>query len=105
MTLFPNYHRAPVTFTQAQNATWFDDQGQAYSDLTSGIGVYNIGATHPKVVAALTQQAEKYGISPTYIKILCKRPWPNNSVAMITRLILPILVPKPMKPRLNSHVW
>ncbi|MCC2745300.1 aminotransferase class III-fold pyridoxal phosphate-dependent enzyme [Leuconostoc lactis] len=59
MTLFPNYHRAPVTFTQAQNATWFDDQGQAYSDLTSGIGVYNIGATHPKVVAALTQQAEK----------------------------------------------
>ena len=47
MTLFPNYHRAPVTFTQAQNATWFDDQGQAYSDLTSGIGVYNIGATHP----------------------------------------------------------
>ncbi len=59
MTLFPNYHRAPVTFTQAQNATLFDDQGQAYSDLTSGIGVYNIGATHPKVVAALTQQAEK----------------------------------------------
>ncbi|WP_278363578.1 aminotransferase class III-fold pyridoxal phosphate-dependent enzyme [Leuconostoc lactis] len=48
-----------MTFTQAQNATWFDDQGQAYSDLTSGIGVYNIGATHPKVVAALTQQAEK----------------------------------------------
>ena len=34
MTLFPNYHRAPVTFTQAQNATWFDDQGQAYSDFT-----------------------------------------------------------------------
>ncbi|MBZ6014910.1 aminotransferase class III-fold pyridoxal phosphate-dependent enzyme [Leuconostoc gelidum subsp. gelidum] len=59
MPLFPNYHRAPVTFVSAKNATWFDDQNHAYSDLSSGIGVYNVGANNPKVVAALTMQVEK----------------------------------------------
>lgn len=59
MTLFPNYHRAPVTFSSAKNATWFDDKNQSYSDLSSGIGVYNVGANNPEVVHALTQQAEK----------------------------------------------
>lgn len=59
MTLFPNYHRAPVTFVSAKNATWLDDKNQTYSDLSSGIGVYNVGANNPKVVAALTKQAEK----------------------------------------------
>ncbi|MGO3318778.1 MAG: acetylornithine/succinylornithine family transaminase [Leuconostoc carnosum] len=57
MPLFPNYHRAPVTFIQANNATWVDDKNQSYSDLSSGIGVYNVGACHPQVESALVEQA------------------------------------------------
>ncbi|QOY97689.1 acetylornithine/succinylornithine family transaminase [Leuconostoc citreum] len=60
MTLFPNYHRAPITFSKMSNATWYSDKGQAYTDLSSGIGVYNVGANHPTVVHALQQQAEKF---------------------------------------------
>ncbi|CAM3187143.1 aminotransferase class III-fold pyridoxal phosphate-dependent enzyme [Leuconostoc rapi] len=59
MSLFPNYHRAPVTFISAKNATWVDDHNQTYSDLSSGIGVYNVGANNPEVLTALTNQAEK----------------------------------------------
>lgn len=58
MPLFPNYHRAPVTFTSAQNAIWVDDQNNKYSDLSSGIGVYNVGANNPTVVKALKSQAD-----------------------------------------------
>ena len=34
-------------------------EGQSYYDLTSGIGVQNVGHCHPKVVAAIQEQAAK----------------------------------------------
>ncbi len=36
-----------------------DSQGNQYLDLTSGIGVVNLGYGHPKVQAALMTQAEQ----------------------------------------------
>jgi len=58
MTLFPNYKRAPITFTKMSNATWTDQTGADYIDLSSGIGVYNVGANNPTVVNALKTQAD-----------------------------------------------
>ncbi len=37
----------------------YDEQGTRYTDFTSGIGVTNTGHCHPKVVAAIKEQAEK----------------------------------------------
>lgn len=38
----------------------FDKSGKKYTDLISGISVSNIGHTHPKVVEAIKNQADKY---------------------------------------------
>ncbi|GMA69934.1 acetylornithine aminotransferase [Leuconostoc litchii] len=59
MTLFPNYHRAPVTFKKAKNATWTDKKNVEYTDLSSGIGVYNVGANNDAVASALIAQAKE----------------------------------------------
>jgi 4-aminobutyrate aminotransferase/(S)-3-amino-2-methylpropionate transaminase len=43
----------------ARGATLRDVEGREYIDFAGGIGVMNIGHCHPKVVAAIQEQAEK----------------------------------------------
>lgn len=52
----------PMAFpvSKAAGALLFDDAGRKYIDLIGGISVCNVGHCHPKVVAAVQQQAEKY---------------------------------------------
>jgi len=38
----------------------YDNQGKSYMDLISGISVSNVGHSHPKIVKAVKEQAEKY---------------------------------------------
>jgi acetylornithine/succinyldiaminopimelate/putrescine aminotransferase len=45
---------------RAAGATVWDRQGHAYLDLLAGMGVANVGHTHPEVVAAVRAQAERY---------------------------------------------
>ncbi len=45
---------------KAQGCTMIDADGKTYLDLIGGISVCNIGHAHPKVVAAIKEQAEKY---------------------------------------------
>jgi acetylornithine/N-succinyldiaminopimelate aminotransferase len=49
-----------LEFESAKGVYLFDPEGKAYMDLISGIGVSNIGHSHPKVVDAIKLQAEKY---------------------------------------------
>jgi acetylornithine/N-succinyldiaminopimelate aminotransferase len=44
----------------AKGVYLYDRQGKPYLDLISGIGVSNLGHSHPRVVDAVKQQAEKY---------------------------------------------
>lgn len=46
----------PLTVHKASGCEVFDSEGQAYLDLTSGIGVTSTGHCHPKVVAAAQEQ-------------------------------------------------
>ncbi|MBO6350457.1 acetylornithine transaminase [Enterococcus casseliflavus] len=57
--LFPNYSRLPIDIQQGNGSYVVDSQGNQYLDLTSGIGVVNLGYGHPKVQAALMTQAEQ----------------------------------------------
>ena len=43
----------------ARGAMLRDVEGREYIDFAGGIGVMNIGHCHPKVVAAIKEQAEK----------------------------------------------
>ena len=45
---------------QAQGAVMIDVDGRELIDFAGGIGVNNVGHCHPKVVAAIKNQAEKY---------------------------------------------
>ncbi|MGM0095211.1 acetylornithine/N-succinyldiaminopimelate aminotransferase [Enterococcus sp. DIV1083b] len=57
--LFPNYSRLPIDIQKGNGSYVVDSQGNQYLDLTSGIGVVNLGYGHPKVQAALMTQAEQ----------------------------------------------
>lgn len=45
---------------RAEGIYLFDKEGKKYIDLISGISVSNLGHCHPKVVAAVKEQAEKF---------------------------------------------
>jgi 4-aminobutyrate aminotransferase / (S)-3-amino-2-methylpropionate transaminase / 5-aminovalerate transaminase len=45
---------------KAKGASLFDVEGREYIDFGGGIAVMNVGHSHPKVVAAIQQQAEKF---------------------------------------------
>jgi len=50
----------PVHVASAKGAVVRDVEGKEYIDFGGGIGVMNIGHCHPKVVAAIKAQAEKF---------------------------------------------
>ena len=51
------YKRAPVVFTRGDGVYLFDDQGNRYLDLVSGVGVASLGHANPALAAALAEQA------------------------------------------------
>jgi len=53
------YAKRDLVITHGQGATLYDDQGNSYIDCVGGQGAANLGHAHPKVVAAITEQAQK----------------------------------------------
>ena len=49
-----------LEIVKAKGSKLFDADGKEYIDLIGGISVCNVGHCHPKVVAAVQQQAEQY---------------------------------------------
>jgi len=49
-----------LEFERAEGVYMHDSAGKTYMDLISGIGVSNLGHSHPKVVEAIKQQVDKY---------------------------------------------
>ena len=55
----PTYGRLPVTFDRGEAAILYDTADRAYLDGVSGIAVTNLGHNHPRVTAAVTEQAAR----------------------------------------------
>ncbi|MBQ6452884.1 MAG: acetylornithine/succinylornithine family transaminase [Coriobacteriales bacterium] len=51
------YGRAPVQFVRGEGMHLWDDEGRDFLDWIAGIGVISVGHCHPKVVAAVQEQA------------------------------------------------
>jgi len=51
---------APIFIKRGQGAMFEDVDGNVLMDFAGGIGVLNIGYSHPEVVEAVKEQAEKY---------------------------------------------
>ena len=50
----------PVFVVRAEGARLWDADGHVYLDLSGGVGCLNVGHSHPKVVAAITEQAQRF---------------------------------------------
>jgi acetylornithine/N-succinyldiaminopimelate aminotransferase len=57
--VLPTYAREDVAFVRGDGPYLFDDQGERYLDFAAGIAVNALGHAHPKLVAALAEQAAK----------------------------------------------
>ena len=57
--VIPNYGRLPVVFVRGEGSRLVDADGKAYLDLFPGWGVNILGHCHPRVVAAVREQAGK----------------------------------------------
>jgi len=55
--LMNTYARLPVAFSHGKGAWLYDEQGQEYLDALAGIAVNGLGHAHPRLVAALAEQA------------------------------------------------
>lgn len=57
--VMPTYAPQPVAFERGEGAWLYDTDGQRYLDCLSGIAVNTLGHNHPRLVAAITDQASK----------------------------------------------
>lgn len=58
-SLFQTYNRSPLTFIEGQGAWLISIDGERYLDFAAGIAVNSLGHCHPRLVAALKEQADK----------------------------------------------
>ncbi|MCF8068471.1 MAG: 4-aminobutyrate--2-oxoglutarate transaminase [Desulfobacterales bacterium] len=54
------YNIYPIFIKKAHGAVMVDVEDREYIDFAGGIGVLNVGHNHPKVVAAIKDQADKF---------------------------------------------
>lgn len=57
--LYDTFARAPLAFERGEGCWLITEDGQRYLDFAGGIAVNSLGHSHPKLVAALTDQAGK----------------------------------------------
>jgi acetylornithine/N-succinyldiaminopimelate aminotransferase len=57
--LAPNYRRLPVAFREGRGMRLWDVEGKEYLDFVGGIAVDVLGHSHPRLVAAIQQQAAR----------------------------------------------
>ncbi len=78
--LMQNYAQLPLVLVRGQGARVWDAEGRSYLDCVGGIAVNSVGHCHPRVVAAIREQAEQL--------IHCSNLyWSPQSVTLAKRLV------------------
>ena len=54
-----NYHPLPVVLARGEGAFMWDVEGKQYYDFIGGIAVNALGYSHPRLIQAMKNQAEK----------------------------------------------
>ena len=57
--LVQTYERTPVLFVRGEGVHLYDENGAAYLDFLSGIGVNALGYAHPAITATIAAQSQK----------------------------------------------
>lgn len=74
-----NYHPLPVVLTEGKGAKVTDVEGKVYFDFLSAYSAVNQGHCHPKIIKALTDQAQKM--------TLCSRAFYNENLGKFAEFI------------------
>lgn len=73
-TVMPTYARTGHDFQRGEGSWLIDSEGRRHLDFGAGIAVNCLGHAHPKLVAALTEQAGKLW----HTSNLYRAPWQNS---------------------------
>jgi acetylornithine/N-succinyldiaminopimelate aminotransferase len=57
--VLPTYKRAPLAFDRGKGMRVYTEDGREYLDFGAGVAVTSLGHAHPRLVEALTEQANK----------------------------------------------
>jgi acetylornithine/N-succinyldiaminopimelate aminotransferase len=68
-SLLPTYNRADVAFVRGEGPYIFAEDGSRYLDFGAGVAVNALGHAHPKLVAALTEQAGRLWHTSNYYRV------------------------------------
>lgn len=60
----PNVPFADIAIERGEGCRLYDTEGKEYLDFAAGIAVASLGHAHPAITKAVTEQAEKYLITP-----------------------------------------
>jgi acetylornithine aminotransferase len=55
--LMPSYTPLPISLSRGLGCRLWDAQGREYLDAVAGVAVTNVGHSHPRIVAAISEQA------------------------------------------------
>jgi LysW-gamma-L-lysine/LysW-L-ornithine aminotransferase len=77
------YAKRALPIVRGAGATVWDDAGRAYIDCAAGVGVANVGHCHPRVVAAIAEQAATL--------ITCQEALHNDQRALLMSELAAIL--------------
>jgi 4-aminobutyrate aminotransferase/(S)-3-amino-2-methylpropionate transaminase len=69
------FNLTPFFVEKAQGAVIYDVEGREFIDFAGGIGVMNVGHSHPKVVAAIKEQVDKF--THTCFHVMMHGPYIN----------------------------
>lgn len=58
-----NYHPLPVVLTRGEGVHLFDAEGRRYLDMMSAYSAVSFGHSHPALVRALTEQAQRLAVT------------------------------------------
>ncbi len=84
---FEVYPKRDLTIVRGEGATLWDASGREFIDCASGVGVANVGHAHPKVAAAIAEQAARL--------ITCPGVFFNDARAKLMQTLIDI-APDPL---------
>ena len=61
-----NYHPLPVVLTRGEGVHLWDVEGNRYYDFLSAYSAVNQGHCHPRIIAALMDQAQKLTLTSRF---------------------------------------
>jgi ornithine--oxo-acid transaminase len=88
-----NYAPLPVVLSRGQGVWLWDDEGRRYLDMLSAYSAVSFGYGHPKLLAALTDQAQRLAVTsrafysdalPPFLAKLCELTGMDRALPMST---------------------